>query len=81
MHHGQISFKAYGMEQPSLDELIREHHLVREFNRVVDIEWGLVRWLTIYENWQSNDRQFFISGCLQLLLPGIRSPFQTAPAF
>lgn len=41
MNHGQITFKLYTMEQPSLlpprlDEIIPAHHLVRVVNRVVD---------------------------------------------
>ena len=41
MNKGQITFKAYSMEQmnllpPRLDELIPEHHLVRVVNRVAD---------------------------------------------
>ena len=41
MNHGQITFKPYTMEQPSLlppslDELIPAQHLVRVVNRVVE---------------------------------------------
>ncbi len=41
MNKGQITFKAYSMEQmnllpPRLDELIPKHHLVQVVNRVVD---------------------------------------------
>ena len=33
------------------------------------------------KNWRSNDRQFFVSGPLTLLLTRFSSPFETTPLF